>query len=661
MSAVAESLLRAGRTQEAYEKAAEALATDPRNAECLHLMGLVQASRGEWASARDLLESAVSLRSDRASWWRDLGVTLIASARPRHAAAALRRAVDLSPDRRAFIYLAEALAASGAKGKAIEVIERARQGWPASAESEVAIGRIFESLHCTAHAIKAYRRSLRIDPQNADSCARLAELYRFEYVPSLAERYAARLAKLKEYDSLSLHLLAAARYDLGKLQSSLRAYRRALAAHPGAEGIYSHYLFTLLADPAQTGQMLRRAYEAWFHGSSQAKTMRARLPNSADPNRKLRLGLSSAEFNFCPSLAFLLPILRAHDRTQFELYCYCVSEVHDSSTEQFRKAADHWRELHGRTPEQAHRTIRADKIDILVDISGLDGMHALQVFALRAAPVQVAFPNRPSTSGCAEVDFILTDRYITPDTEAEQQYSEKSVYRISSGYITFEPPIASGVKPLPALRNGYLTFGVFQRPAKYHARFWDAVAAILLRCPRSRLLIQYASRHLDQPGSYVRKRHLQELAKRGITDDRVQFIGVRSSAEHLEAISTVDVALDTWPYNGHTTTCCCLWMGLPVVTLAGAVHASRVSFSILQHVGLPNWAATSIREYVETAVSNTQDLDALAALRSSLRLRVAESPICRPEIVTRGLEDAYRDMWRQWCATQRPAARCQIA
>jgi predicted O-linked N-acetylglucosamine transferase (SPINDLY family) len=249
------------------------------------------------------------------------------------------------------------------------------------------------------------------------------------------------------------------------------------------------------------------------------------------------------------------------------------------------------------------------------------------------------------------MDYFLTDSWTDPAGLTEEHYTEE-LYRLTSGYLAYLPPEdAPAVGPLPAAKNGYVTFGLFQRPAKTNERVWDAVAQALLHVPRSRLLIHYVTRDFDNPNSRVRRSITEALARRGVDEQRLDFKGALGMSEHLACVAQADIALDTFPYNGQTTTCESLWMGVPVITLTGNSHVSRVTHAILHRVGLGDWAATSIEEYSEIAAR--VDLDALAELRAGMRERLAASSLLDGRRVTREIEQAYRSMWRTWCSSPR--------
>jgi predicted O-linked N-acetylglucosamine transferase (SPINDLY family) len=346
-------------------------------------------------------------------------------------------------------------------------------------------------------------------------------------------------------------------------------------------------------------------------------------------------------------LRFLIPLLRNHDRTQFEVHLYCTESTLQGCAEACCLAADELKDVSGCLESCIAERIRTDGIDILVDFSGHYGGGSLLVAAMRAAPIQVSCPHYPSTTGIPQMDYIFTDRWTCPPGQ-EHQYSEHP-YRLDSGYVVYDPPErARSAGPLPAHDTGSATFGIFQRPAKLSAAVWDAVAEILGRVDHARLLVHHASADLDIADSAARLRIARSLELRGIDPARVLYRGIVPFRVHTQLLSSVDIALDSFPYTGTTTTCDCLWMGVPVVTLAGNTHASRASAGVLMRLGLEDWVACDVQGYIENAVRAAGDLASLAALRQGLRRRVRSSSLVDGARFAKDVEVAYRWMWEQW-------------
>jgi predicted O-linked N-acetylglucosamine transferase (SPINDLY family) len=305
--------------------------------------------------------------------------------------------------------------------------------------------------------------------------------------------------------------------------------------------------------------------------------------------------------------------------------------------------------VHALGDDEIESVIRRDGVDILVDLSGHFQHNRLTVFTRRPAPVQVSFPNYPGTTGVEEIDYILTDRWTTPEG-SESEYAEEP-YRLPSGYLVYR---YAGVPltPLPAASNGYLTFGMFQRPGKLHKGVWAVITETLRRTPESRLLIHFGSAELDEEGSGQRERLLGILKDGGVGTERIVFRGSRISPEHLAVVGEADIALDAFPFNGQTTTCDCLWMGVPVISLRGQTHVSRVTPALLDRLDLGELAAETPAGYVEQALRLAGSLERLAALRAGLREKMQERWMTGGSRLAQEIEQAYRTMWRRWCASQ---------
>ena len=619
MSATIVPLLRAGELEQASNIIAGALAADPENPDHLRASGVLYAWRHEWHKAREAFDRALEFQSVDAAWWRDVGIALLGAGAPREAAEPLERALALVEDASALAHY----------GEALELL-----------------GRVSE-------ASRFFKRSIEIDPNCVFGYEGLARSYQNLGQEGLVLKCFRRAARLRRFDASGLHQLADAQFQVGKLHSCLRSYRRAIRLNPVSSGIRSGYLFASLHDLEQTPLDLKRSHESWFELHPESSIPRCEFPNDPDPSRRVRIGYVSWEYRSSPTEYFLLPLLQAHHRDEFSVYCYHTAGKDDEVTGEYQEAAEYWRDLKRMQPSQTLRTILEDRIDILVDTSGHFTPDVLRVFHQRGAPVQVALPVYPCTTGCKEIDFMLSDRWTTPDERFESQYSEK-VYRLPSGYVVYNPPRdAPEMTSLPAIDHRFVTFGLFQRPAKLNKELWRATAEILRETCGSRLLVHNGAKDLDGPESDIRRDITSILKELGVAADRVDFAGRRDIRDHLTTVAGVDIALDTFPYSGHTTTGDALWMGVPVVTYAGATHASRVSCSLLSRVGMSEWVGTSIQEYIEIAISRSRDIRSLALTRASLRERMAESSICRPEIVIREMETGYRWMWAQWCRAMR--------
>ncbi len=336
---------------------------------------------------------------------------------------------------------------------------------------------------------------------------------------------------------------------------------------------------------------------------------------------------------------FTLPLLAHHDREQIEVVCYADVAAPDAVTGRIRQHADLWRDTVGLTDAALADQIRADRVDVLVDLTVHMARHRLLAFARRPAPVQVTWLGYPGTTGVAAIDYRLSDPHLDPPgDDRDALYAERTV-RLPDTFWCYDP-LTGGppVGPLPAAANGFVTFGCLNNFCKVTGPTLALWAAVLARVPGSRLLL------LAPPGS-ARRRAVDALhAAAGIDAGRVEFVGRQSRSAYLDTYRRIDVGLDTVPYNGHTTSLDAYWMGVPVVTLVGQSAIARGGWSQLSNLGRRDWAAHDAGRFVEIAAALAGDLDALAAHRASLRPRLLASPLTDAVRFARGVESAYRQM-----------------
>jgi predicted O-linked N-acetylglucosamine transferase (SPINDLY family) len=324
--------------------------------------------------------------------------------------------------------------------------------------------------------------------------------------------------------------------------------------------------------------------------------------------------------------------------------CYAEVRSPDPVTRRFQTLADGWRSTVGMSDQRVAEQVRADRIDILVDLALHTGGNRLLVFARKPAPVQVSMLGMPSTTGLEAIDYRLTDGFFDPPGSSDEYYMETSI-RLPRTIWCYEPPEAApGVGPLPASRNGFVTFGCLNQFAKVSRPAVRAWIGILRALPGARLVLQSPpGRHLDPV------RALFEEA--GIAADRVAFVAKVPRSEYLKRYHELDLCLDPFPYNGHTSTFDALWMGVPVVALAGRTGVGRAGVSLLSNVGLPELIAGTPEQYVQIALELATDWKRLAELRSGLRRRMETSPLMDGQTYAADVEAAFRRMWQTWCSS----------
>ena len=343
---------------------------------------------------------------------------------------------------------------------------------------------------------------------------------------------------------------------------------------------------------------------------------------------------------------FFESVLGEHDRSRFEVTCYADVPHPDAHTDRLRQLSDRWRDSHGWMHQQLADRVREDGIDILVDLAGHTANNRMPVFSCRPAPVQVTWLGYPNTTGVPAIEYRITDARADPPGATDEFHTETLV-RLPACFINYHPPDnAPAVGALPALSGGEVTFGSFNNLAKTTPAVIRTWSGILAALPGARLLLK--SRGTADPD--VRQRLHEQFSEHGIAADRIVFhSAVPSFQGHMAVYNQVDIGLDTFPYNGTTTTCEALWMGVPVIALAGKVHAARVGVSLLHAAGMDDLVAGDTDQYIELAVRLAGDTGRLASLREQLRGEMRDSSLCDNRGFTRDLETALRDMWGAWC------------
>lgn len=452
--------------------------------------------------------------------------------------------------------------------------------------------------------------------------------------------------------SIDAHLaLASALASVWRIEESLEHYAQALALPPQRPELFSNYLLLshLAADPQPRALCeMHQRYGALMSASVKPRHS-ARYRGVPDPERLLRIGYVSRNFLRHSVGFFIEPVIAQHDRSRYRVYCYYTHEVVDETTQRIEKLADVWRHVSGDDDATLAARIGDDQIDILVDLGGHTKLNRLGVFARRPAPVQMTWIGYPDTTGLPAIDYRITDAIADPAPGADALHTER-LLRLDAPFLAYQPPLDS---PAVASReSGTLTFGSFNMLAKLNDPMLALWARILEAVPGSRVLLKSSAFRHGETVSRV----LERFGVHGVDPERIELRDwTADRALHLAAYGEIDIALDTFPYNGTTTTCEALWMGVPVVTLAGEVHMSRVGATLLAAAGLRDLVAGSAEDYVRIAVALARDTTRRRTLRGDLRQRLAASPLLDHTGFSRKLERAMRLAWRQWCASQAPA------
>jgi predicted O-linked N-acetylglucosamine transferase (SPINDLY family) len=625
------------------------LRADPASAEAWHFLGVANAQLGNTTEAESNFREALAQGSPSAHTPFNLANILLDRNKIDEAITSFQKALEINP---AFVDALANLTLAYTKQRrfeeAIEVGRRAIAAQPESFEAYTNLGLAYLKSFRFEDAAVCYRHALRLRSNDAEAHVRLGvTLAKMMKHTEAMECFRNALTLEPRSASTYCHV-ASSLQALAQFDEAIAAYRSALEIDPKYPNGASGLLFMLNYLPAMTPTEIAAEHRALAQRVYPAMRAEQRFDNLPDWQRKLRIGYVSPDFREHSVAYFIGPILATHDPARIEVFCYANVDSPDGVTEWLRSLVPHWRDITDLPDAEAARLVRNDQIDILIDLAGHTDRNRLGLFCLKPAPVQASYLGYPNTTGLSQIDYRLTDAWADPPGH-ESVHSEM-LARLPGGFLCYGPRgDAPAIKPSPVLANGYVTFVSFNNLSKINADVIRLWARLLNNNTGSRLLLKGGA--LSE--ITVRQRILGEFLRQGLASDRIELTGwAEKSAVHLDTYSRIDIALDTFPYNGTTTTCEALWMGVPIVTLAGNRHAGRVGVSLLTQVGLTNLIAGTPEEYVDIAVQLASDRDSLADLRLRLRDRMAASPLCDHKGFTRGLEAAYRQMWREWCATQ---------
>jgi len=632
-----------GRGGEAEAHLREAVRLAPADAERHANLGALLRDAGRPAEAAAVLEPAARRFPDHAAIQTNLGLACDALHREEEAMAALSRAALLAPDsaqvRRNLGLL---LAQRGERLAAWPHLEAAVARGAADVEVLLHLGTVHYRHASKREAERLFRRALEASPTSALAHSNLAAVLvdRGDYSEAL-DHLTAALESDPEC-AYAHSILSSCHVARGEHGAAIDHYRRAVALAPDDLALRADLLAPLSYAEEVGPEEILTAHRAWGE-ETLAMVMPVERPvwDGAE-GRPLRVGYVSPDLRRHSVASFLEPILAAHDPAAVEVTCYSNVADPDVVTERLRGLVPHWRDIATIDDEAAAAQVVADGIDLLVDLAGHTARQRLGLFARRPAPVQVTYLGYATTTGLRAIDYRLTDGQLDPP-DFDSHYTER-LWRLPDGCHCYRPPdcvadgalLEAGEAVPPAT-----TFGSFNNMAKTGpgvVRLW---ASVLRAVEGSRLLLKNGSLRDADTRDLVRDR----FAAAGVDPARLELVGWSESQEaHLALYGRVDIGLDTFPYGGATTTCEALWMGVPVVTLAGDRAASRYGASLLSQVGLDDLIAGNADELVEVAAALAADRDRLAALRRGLRDRMRASPLCRPAPFTRALEEAYRGM-----------------
>jgi protein O-GlcNAc transferase len=671
------ALMEQGELDEAIAAFRHAIAVSPDRADVHSNLGVALRDKGQLDEAMIAFRRAIAIRPSYAEAHNSLGNALKGKGRLDDALAAFRQAIDHRPNyAEAHNNLGAALMDQGELDQAIAAFRKAIAHGPKHAEAHSNLGVALRDKGELDEAIIVYRQAISLNPNLPEAHSNLGNAlsgkgHFNEAIAAHRQAIALRSNYAEAFSNLGMALrnkgdldgaIAACQRaialnpalpevysnlgnclkDKGQLDESIAAYRQAMALAPSDPKAHSDLILTLHYHHAYA-QTIAEECRHWNrrHAEPLRKLIQSHS-NDPTPDRRLRIGYVSPDFRRHPVGRFMLPLLGAHDRRAFEIFCYAQTRRPDQITAELQAHADIWRSIVNLSDSQVADTIRQDRIDILVDLAMHTADNRLLVFAQKPAPMQATYLAYAGGTGLDTIDYRLTDRYLDPNEANDVNYVEKSI-RLDGTYWCY--PLSNEnipINQLPALTAGRITLGCLNNFCKVTNGTLETWATLLRDLPNARLLF-YSPAGSHHDGA------MRFFKDRGIAADRLEIVGRVSPGDYLATYNRIDIALDTFPYAGGATTCDALWMGVPVVTLASGMAVGRAGVSILSNAGLPELIAQTPEQYERIVLDLASDLRRLAELRAALRQRLQSSLLMDADRLARGIENAYRIMWRNWC------------
>lgn len=654
----------------------------PDHLQALHLSGIVAAGRGRLEEAERRLRHAVTLTPHDPALLNDLGGVLLQQGDLRGAESVFRNTLAIAPRFPvALCNLARLLASESRTEEAIAcyekalaantdhydaliglslvlldkrhheparaLIQRLLANWPDDERALLLAARLAGQEHREEDEARVVDQILRINHCSAEALAGKAGLLNDGRHYSDAVAASRKALRSDARSDRAMVELSRALWNLGRTGDAVDEVGQFFKTTEPSQRLFSQFLYIANFDARMTQDRLLALHQDWA---------RRFMPSPSPPDhsnhratsRRLRIGFVSPDFRRHSVAFFFAPVIQHLDRASFESFCYSLCKRPDAITRQLMSHADHWHDAFDQGPGEIAAKIRNDRIDILVDLAGFTGGHAMDTFAKFPAPVQITWLGYPNTTGLPAIGYRITDAVAEPPGIGESWNTER-LLRLPDCFHCFRPLYDLDVAPTHGPTAGRsVVFGSFNAAPKISDSVVSAWSRILAAVPGARLILKGTGQTDPAAGRLL----FDRLAAQGVAPERVEILGyVDSDAEHLNLYNEIDIALDTFPYNGTTTTCEAMWMGVPVVTFAGDRHAARVGASLLHAVGHDELVGQDVDDYVRIAVELAQDRERLARYHQTLRSDMQASPLMDEQRFVRNLEAAYRTAWAEWCAT----------
>jgi predicted O-linked N-acetylglucosamine transferase (SPINDLY family) len=672
------SALDTGRLDLAEQALTQAISAEPRHAEALANLGLVLFNQKRYEEARKAQERAVTLKPNFALALTSLGNTLMNMRLFDEALEAHERAIGAKPDHAdAYCNRGMTQLVMQRNQEALQSFDRALALNPRHMQAMFGKGLVGINLRHFEQALAAFNAALAIKPGTAAIIAQrgrihiqMGEFKQAEadfdaalaidpflevallgraHIGVITDKTAMALAACKTVlernpnSEVALAWFGACLAKQGDIAGALQQFDRALEIKPDFEDAVTKKIFALDFLPNSDVAQHQAARREWWTRIGAQIPRKELPPRNLDPERRITVGYVSSDFRSHSAALTFLPVLRHHDHQAFQVACYSCSTLPDSVTDQCRACADIWVDASRLSQDELADRIQADGVDILIDLSGHSAGNRLPVFAAKPAPIQVTAWGSGTGTGLKTIDYFFADPVTVPQ-DVRHHFAEE-VYDLPA-VITTDPMPGAQATPLPMLKNGHVTFGVFNRIDKISDPALSVWSRILQALPDSRIVIKNGA--LDD--QLLRDGLIARFVVHGVAEDRITCLGSSARIQHLAQFAEIDISLDPFPQNGGVSTWESLQMGVPVIAKLGLSAASRAAGAIVKAVGLDDWVAEDDDGYIAIALKHASQPPELAKLRSELSAKVASSAAGNVETYTRKVEEGYRTFWRRYCA-----------
>jgi protein O-GlcNAc transferase len=638
-------LQKIGKIEEAELSFREAISLKSNYAEAYGNLGNAIIELGKLEEAEILCRKAISIKSDYAEGHNNLGITLQRMFKLEQAADSYKKAISLKPDyAEAYSNLGNTMGLLGKIEEAEIICKKAitlKKDFP---DFHNNLGNILKMQNKLKEAEQSYIQAISLKSDYAEAHSNLGNIMKDQGKLVEAEFYCKQAINLKSHLPEAHNNLGTTLQKMGNLEEALKHYRKGISLKPDFSECHSNKNLCLNYFQGISNQYIFEQHlEFGKQFDKLRKILNLNFSNKKYSKKNLRVGYVSGDFREGSIAYFFEMLLLHHDPKKVKTFCYYNDFILDETTTRLKELSTHWRSIFNLSDNDVIKIIRNDEIDILVDLSGHTAKNRLLVFAYKPAPIQITWLGYPNTTGLSAIDYRFTDIISDPIGKSEKFYSEK-LYRLDNNFLCYKGDQTISFNNIPPNKSSnYITFGSFNNFSKITSNVIKTWSVILKNIPKSRLILK--SPQLNKNVKF----YLDIFEKEGVNRDRIEFIErIDSSSDHLQLYNKIDISLDTFPYNGTTTTFESLWMGVPVITLRGNSHVSRVGASILTNLEFTDFIADDIKSYINLASDIISNLDKLEIIRQNLRKKMQNSQLCDGSLFAQNVEHAYQKMWSKF-------------